>query len=117
MNANWLKNRRKLLGITQEELVTKLQIAGLDFSPSAVSHWETGRYNPPFEDAIFRQALAKILKISVNEMLAEAGYEIYEKDEKYSREALRAADIVDQLPTEQKQLALGILEQFLARAT
>lgn len=112
MNPNWLRNYRKKLRLTQGELSAKLQLEGLDASPAAVSHWETGRYNPPLSDTEFRNTLARILKISPQELLAAAGYET---EQSHSAAGERAADIVDSLPEDQQRIAIGILEQFIER--
>lgn len=110
MNRNWLKDYRKKLHITQEELSARLQVQGFDVTPGAISHWETGRYKPPLHDERFRDALAGTLRVSPSELLAAAGYET---EQKYSEAAERAAAIMDQIPEDKRGLALGILEQFL----
>lgn len=107
---NWLSERRKALNISQEDLVTLLREFDIEVSRSSVSHWESGRYNVPLDDSRFRRALANALKMTIPEMLTLAGYEI---DHEYSSDAMRAADIVEQLEQGQRLLALGILEQFL----
>lgn len=101
----WLAERRKAVGLSQEKLADLLGIAR-----SSVSHWEIGKFNPPLDDPQFRRDLANALKMTIPELLTLAGYEI---DRHYSREAMRAADLVEQLPSEQRHLALGILEQLL----
>lgn len=109
MNSNWLGAYRKKLNITQNELSARLQVQGFEFTPPAISHWETGRYKPPLHDIEFRNALASILKISPQELLAAAGYET---EQQHSHAGERAASIVDGLSPDQQKLVLGILEQF-----
>lgn len=110
MIDNWLVKRRKELRLSQEELARQLQIAGLDYARATISHWETGRYSPPLDDPEFRRVLANALQVSIQDLLQMAGYEI---DPDHSKDARRAADIVDQLPAYKRALALGLLEQLL----
>ena len=59
--SNFIKLKRKELGITQEELAKKLFI-----TEKAISRWETGRGTPDISLLI---PLAKELKIDVSELL------------------------------------------------
>ncbi len=59
--SNFIKLKRKELGITQEELASKLFI-----TEKAISRWETGRGTPDISLLI---PLAKELKIDVSELL------------------------------------------------
>lgn len=109
---NWLKMRREKVGIgSQEELAAHLQLEGIDITRSAVSHWENGTRQPPLNNPIFRQALARILRMSEPEILKMAGYKVATT---YSDDAERAASIVEQLTPDKRELALRLLEQFLA---
>ncbi|MCL4251800.1 MAG: helix-turn-helix domain-containing protein [Anaerolineae bacterium] len=110
----WLKHRREGRRLSQDELASRLQVEGFDLTRATISHWEVGRYQPPLNDARFRQALAKILRVSVRQMLIEAGYEIASDD--HSEAGERAASILDQLPPEKQSLALDILERLLEHA-
>lgn len=114
MKTNWLKTFRKQNQLSQEELAAKLQVKGMDITAGAISHWENERYHPPLEDAVFRNALAEIFRIDVRSLLLSAGYEVNSIDR--SAAAKRAAFIVDQLPPDKQDLALGILEQFLEKS-
>lgn len=114
MTRNWLRVRREFVGLTQDELAAKLQLAGFTYSRAAVSHWETGRYPIPLADSQFREALAHILKMSVGSLLREAGYETVTE---YSEDARQAAEIVDQLSEHERKLALRLLKQFLEAIT
>lgn len=114
MKTNWLKTKRKELHLSQEELAARLQVKGIDVTSGAISHWENERYNPPLEDPAFRKALAEILRIDVKTLLLIAGYEVTEID--HSEAAKRAAFIVDQLPSDKRDLALDILEKFLEKS-
>lgn len=114
MKSNWLRDFREYLDLSQEELVARLQIEGFDVSRAMLSHWETGRNPPPLEKPEFRLALSRALRVSIPEILAAAGYELSE--EKHSKEARRAAYIVDQLPDEYQDLAIKLLESVLEKA-
>lgn len=107
---NWLKQNRQKLGLSQEELTARLQVAGIDVSRATVSHWENGRYNLPLESVEFRQALANILNMDIKTLLKLAGYEVESKT--HSETAERVAWIVDQLPPDKQQLALKLVEQL-----
>lgn len=59
--SNFIKTKRKELGLTQEELAQKLFV-----TEKAISRWETGRGTPDISLLI---PLAKILKVNVSELL------------------------------------------------
>ena len=59
--SNFIKNKRKKLGLTQEELAEKLFV-----TEKAVSRWETGRGTPDISLLI---PLSKVLKVEVSELL------------------------------------------------
>lgn len=105
---NWLKDRREELELSQEELAARLQVDGINISRSGVSAWETGRNNPPLEEETFRKALAHALRLSVHELLIRAGFETLSS--KQSREAEIAANLIDRMPAEKREMALRILE-------
>lgn len=103
MVRNWLKQRRTDLHLSQEELATLLQLRGLDISRATVSHWEMGKYPPPFDNAVFVNALAGILKLSVIEVLAHAGYDLaiegLSETERHIIDAVRRGDKVEAIKT------------------
>jgi transcriptional regulator with XRE-family HTH domain len=109
----FIRQRRLTLGMSQLDLANKLSEAGHEASPARISHWETGRNKPPIEDAGFRRLLAHALDMDINEMMAELGY--VQGDFEHTPEARRAAEIVDLLSPEDRDLALGLLKQLLAR--
>jgi len=61
----WLKERRKQLGYSQDDLARFLQLAGFDVLRATISHWETGRFTPPLGNPAFVAELARILKLDV----------------------------------------------------
>lgn len=110
---SWLRIRRDELDISQEELAARLQVDGIEISRSGLSAWETGRNNPPLEDDHFRRALAHALRLSVNEMLVRAGYEMLING-KQSREAEIAAAIIERMSPDKREMAIKILEAMEA---
>lgn len=108
---NWLKERRKELGLSQEELIARLQTEGLDINRSSLSNWETGRHSPPLANKEFRRILARVLKLSPYDVLRLSGFEIGNTG--HTDEAERAAHIVDQLTPEKRDLAVRLLEELL----
>lgn len=115
MKMHWLRHLREQSQISQEELVARLQAEGFEVTRAALSHWETGRTQPPLDNPKLRQGLAHIFHISVFDLLTEAGYELLQPDQ--SQNAKRAAYIIDQLPPERQKLAISVLEQFLRART
>lgn len=109
MSADWLKQRRDELRLTQDELAARLQLAGLDVSRSAVSHWEKGRDNPPLSDVNARRAIADALDLTVGELLLLAGYSMEDEQATPGEAARRAALIVDKLPPAVQKAALDQL--------
>ncbi len=93
--------------------MTRLQLEGQTISRAAISHWETGRYNPPLDSSDFRLALAKALKMDVSELLRSAGYEISRSN--YSDAAKRAAAIIEHLPPKGQEMALDYLQMLEKR--
>lgn len=109
MAGIWLKNRRQHLGMSQEDLAARLQLAGFDFERSTVGHWEQARYRPPFENPSFVKAMSEILDLPIPKMLYMAGFEIQTT---HGELAEQAAYLIDSLPPDKQKLALRILEQF-----
>lgn len=106
---NWIKQRRKELGISQEELAEKLQLLGVDVSRASIGHWETGHAKPPLEQPQFVAALSKAMNLDINTVLSRSGYSIVSK---HTNTAERIASIVDELPEEKQELALRLVEQL-----
>jgi transcriptional regulator with XRE-family HTH domain len=110
----WIKQRRKQIGVTQEELSARLQIRGFDISRATVSHWEQEQYQPPMQRPDFVKALAEALETEVLDVLVMAGYEI---PSSVRRPAARAADLVERMPPERQKTALTLLESLLKEKT
>jgi len=105
---NFLKKRRKELGLTQQDLTDRLASYGYEGTHSRVGHWEKGRNLPPIGDPKFREVLALALEISVNNMLIQMGYEVTDDDR--SGPALTAANLVERMTPEMQRLAIEQLK-------
>lgn len=106
---NWLKYYREKKGYSQDDLARELNLLGQNWSRSSISNWETGKFHLPLEEIEFRQALAKVLGISLAELLFAAGYEV---SGDYDPQAIQAAELVMRIQPENRGLALRVLEQF-----
>jgi transcriptional regulator with XRE-family HTH domain len=110
---NWLRRFRDQVGLSQEEVKDQMDARGFEVSRSSISHWESNAAKPPLGDPVFRKALADVMRVSVPDLLAAAGYEV--TDLEWSVEARRAAWIVDQLSEKGRALALELLNTLLAQ--
>lgn len=108
---NFIKKRREELDITQNELVARLQAEGIEVTRPTISNWERGEAPVPLHRTDIRRALATALRMSERDLLDEMDYQVDKNA--HSSEAERAAYIMDRLPKEKRNLALGILEKFL----
>ena len=108
----WLRERREELDINQDELTARLQLEGVAVTRATLSHWEVGRHSPPMNDPEFRLALARSLKLSIREVLQRSGYEVIQT---HTDAGERAADIVDELPPDGRELALDLLRTIEKR--
>jgi transcriptional regulator with XRE-family HTH domain len=103
-----LREHRTNLKLSQVELAKRIRILGGDVTPSQINHWELGHSNPPWENELFRRALAAALEIDVNRLMTQLGFVVSEEDR--SIEARLAADIVDRLPEQARSLAIKQLQ-------
>lgn len=87
---------------------TQFNLRGYGVTRSSIATWMLGTRKPPIKDRRFLEVLADVYKMSVPELLAGMG--LMEEIEGMSPEARRAADIIDQMPPEQRQTALRVLE-------
>lgn len=110
MSKSWIRNRREIVGISQEELAARLQRNGFDISRATVGHWEQDKYLPPLGNPQFCKTMADILLVSVKDLLAMAGYDLSERE--HSIEAERVAYLVDQLPPDKRNLAVRLVEEL-----
>lgn len=108
-SMEWIKERRKQLGYSQDDLATALQLAGFDVMRATVSHWETKRFAPPLGNPDFVNALARILRMDPLTVLRESGYQVRTSHSDISE---RVAHLVDSLPEDRQLLALRLVEQL-----
>jgi len=106
----YINYRRHQLGLSLAQLAAKLSEFGYHAERQTISHWEKGRNNPPIDDRVFRQALARALEVDVNTMMSQMGFIVNQSDR--SPEALLGADLIDSMPPDKRRLAVGILEQL-----
>ncbi len=111
--GDFLRQRREALELSQGDLAIRLELHGLPATRANISHWEHDRHKPPVENKEFRYALADALEISVNELMTQIGFITGKADR--SEAALRAADIVDNLPVEAQEMALDLLNVLKRR--
>src|SRR5690348_9405259 len=112
MTHDFLRVRLKELGMSYQDLSRELALRGHVVSKSGVQHWVNDENDPPLSDPHFRQALAGALQMDVNDLLERFGF--YIPEHKRSAQALRAADMIDQLPEGTRDAAVELIE-VLAR--
>lgn len=108
-SMRWIRDRRKELKMSQDELAQQLQLLGVDVTRGSVGHWETGHARPPLDNPEFVAAFSKALRLDINTILRNAGYSVITE---HSIHGEQAAILVDQLPEDKKQLAIRLLEQL-----
>lgn len=108
--GNFIDRRLNQIHMTQRELADQLSDAGYEMNPSRVAHWKSGRNRPPIDDPTFARVLAQILKMSVTDMFRALGYDVGKSQ--LSEDAIQAADIVEQLKPELRQIALALLKSL-----
>lgn len=102
---NWMKQRRELLGITQDQLGERLAERGLHVTKGAISKWEIGRSPLPLTTPENRRALAEALEMSISELLIHAGYEI---GVEWSHSARLLVSIFETLPPADRRTLLAL---------
>lgn len=107
--SDFLREHKERLGYSLSEMETQFNLQGYATTKSSIASWMVGTRKPPIKDAKFLEVLANIYKMSVPELLAGMGL-MAEEYHGRSPEALRAADLIDQMPPEQRQMALKVLE-------
>jgi transcriptional regulator with XRE-family HTH domain len=105
----FLRSQREYLGLSIQEIADELTRRGFPITKQTVSNWENSRTVPPLEDGSFRLKLASTLQTDNMTMLYEMGY-IDHPETQYSREARRAAQIMDDLTPQGKIIALQLLQ-------
>ena len=106
----WIKERRKELSLSQNDLARELQLHGYDYVRATIGHWESGYAPPPFGDPEFVRTFAKILRLDVGTVLHLSGYGIPVQHGEVSE---RIARIVDTFDETKQALALRLVEQLM----
>ena len=111
--GDFIRSRRDKLLISQAELAAKLTLHGHTTTKANVGHWEKGRHDPPIDDKDFRLALALSLEMDVNELMNQLGFVV--TSDNRSRNALLAADMMDELPVDAQEMVLDIIKSIRQR--
>ena len=93
-----VKARLRQKGFRQIDLASKLNV-----TESAVSQYLKGKREPTFKQL---KEIATMLEMSMSEVLGDDAMFITEQNE------IKAVEIIKQLPKEQKELAIKILESL-----
>ncbi len=110
MYGDLIREYREKLGINQGELAERLQVAGLTVTRAAVSHWETGRYPSPLDNARDILILAEVLRINLQEILGVLVEDSTARN--YSDVTRTAARLMEELPPDAQQTALEQLRSL-----
>ena len=96
MVGQLIRDRRKQLGFTQEDVLRELSKQGVETSAPVLSRLETGHNLSLLTNPSTLDAIAKVLKISKKRLLTEAGLLAADSsansDEEYFLELLRTLD-------------------------
>jgi len=117
-----LRRRRINLGLSEQQLANLITRYGSPTTGADVVLWERGRNFPPLELPEFRQALAAALQTTVDRI--EKGMRLALKAAEpeltspppqpvWSVDAIRAAELIDSMPTDLRLMALAVLNVML----
>jgi transcriptional regulator with XRE-family HTH domain len=109
VSMEWLKKRRKQLGLSQEEFANRLQLAGYGVSRASIGQWETGYARPQLDNPDFVKALSIATELDINTVLQYSGYNVITQ---HSSTAEQIAALVDKLSEDKQRLALALIEQL-----
>jgi transcriptional regulator with XRE-family HTH domain len=105
---DFLRQRKEELQLSLSEMETQFNLRGYSVTRSSIATWILGTRKPPIKERKFLEALADIFKMSVPELLAGMG--LMEEMQGMSPEAMRAAALIEQMPPNQRKMALKVLE-------
>ena len=91
-------------------MVERLQVAGLNVTRAAVSHWETGRNPSPLDNARDILILAEVLHINLQDILGVLVEDTTARN--YSDVTRTAARLIEELPPDAQQTALEQLRSL-----
>jgi DNA-binding XRE family transcriptional regulator len=103
----WITERRKELDINQDDLANRLRPYGINVTRATISHWEKGRYKPPFDEPTFTEAMANALEMDVRSVLINLGYNFVEHP---AETVEKAVSIIERMSPDRQKRALQMLE-------
>ena len=71
--GHYIRTRRNVLDITQQDLADRLAERGHKFAKSTIGWWETGRSVPPIHESKFMSALAASLEVTLSALVEGIG--------------------------------------------
>ncbi|MBC7870582.1 MAG: helix-turn-helix transcriptional regulator [Chitinophagaceae bacterium] len=111
-SEHWLKQRRDILGITQDQLAERLTSGGMQITKAAISKWEKGKTPLPLQTAHNRHLIATALELAISELLVLDGYEI---DIDFSRETRLIATLCETLSSQDREFILIMVNHLKTR--
>ena len=115
MTSTWLQRKRAEAGYTQAAFVEALNDAGIRKQQSIVSVWENTGQLPStvIGDAEQLMIIAKLLKVSVSDILNQYGYTDIHLSEDIRPQALSLARRISDLDPHQQDLIIGGINLLL----
>ncbi len=114
--THWLKQRREILKITQDQLAERLCAGGMNITKAAISKWELGKASLPLQTTSNRHLLAHALELTIPELLALDGYEIA-PNPNWSHETRLIAALVETLSPEDRETILVMVNHLKSKNT
>jgi len=113
-----LRSRRLQLGLSPQQLANLITRYGSPTTGADIELWERGRNIPPLELPEFRQALAAALQTSVEKIergmrLSLKAAELEPPQPMWSMDAIRAAEMIESMTPDVRQMALTVLSAML----
>lgn len=71
--GHYIRTRRNVLDITQQDLADRLAERGHKFAKSTIGWWETDRSVPPIHESKFMSALAASLEVTLSALVEGTG--------------------------------------------
>jgi len=115
MTSTWLQRKRHEAGYTQLGFVQALNEAGIKKQQSIVSVWENTGQLPStiLGDPQQLMQIAKLLKVSVSDILNQYGYTDLDLNENIRPQALSVARRISDLDLHQQDLIIGGINLLL----
>ncbi|MGB7339701.1 MAG: hypothetical protein WBC91_12480 [Phototrophicaceae bacterium] len=115
MTSTWLQRKRHEAGYTQLGFVQALNEAGIKKQQSIVSVWENTGQLPStiLGDPQQLMQIAKLLKVSVSDILNQYGYTDLDLNENIRPQALSVARRISDLDPHQQDLIIGGINLLL----